>query len=411
MRNDKKFIRQLVLIAFGVVLFWTLFNISAIYVHIKKIIAIISPLLFGVLLALILNVPMSWFERTLFKPDKDNHYGKIKGAIKRPVSLLITLVLLISVIVLVIALLLPQLVDTVEQMYEKVPNLAEDLSETISNSKLLTKFFNTEVWTADNINAKIKGVLENSEVLFKTLIQTMNFATTLFSGIVNFILAAFFAIYMLMQKETFKRQLHKIVSAIFRKDIAERLCYVGNMSKETFSKFIAGQTIEALILGSLCCLGMQIFGFPNALEIGALVMVTAFIPIVGAFVGAAVGAFFIMFTSFEKALWFVLFIIVLQQLEDNLIYPKVVGKTVGLPSLWVLFSITVGGTVGGILGMFVAVPAFSVFYCLFRELILFMTERRQAKDALWEERKRKKEEEKALVSKQQVTEGEQQPDV
>jgi len=153
------------------------------------------------------------------------------------------------------------------------------------------------------------------------------------------------------------------------------------MSKETFSKFISGQTIEACILGLLCTLGMTLFGFPNSLEIGVLVTVTAFIPILGAFVGAAVGAFFIMFTSFKKAVWFLIFIIVLQQLEDNLIYPKVVGKSVGLPSLWVLFAITVGGSVSGILGMFVAVPAFSIIYCLFREFINYLHDRRAAKEA------------------------------
>ena len=387
MWSDKKFRQQLALVAFGVVLFWALFNLKSLFTHLSYLINVLSPLLLGVLLALILNVPMSALERTLFKPDKNNNYGKIKAKIKRPVSLIIALAILIGLIVLAIALILPELINTIEQMYEKVPQIAEELSDTLRNSSLLSKFVDTDKWTADYINESIKKVLENSEVMFKTLIETMNFASSIFSGILNFILATCFAIYMLMQKETLKRQLYRITTAFFRKDIANRLCDVGRMSKETFSKFIAGQSIEALILGSLCCLGMQIFGFPNALEIGVLVMVTAFIPIVGAFIGAAVGAFFIMFTSFTKALWFILFIIVLQQLEDNLIYPKIVGKTVGLPSLWVLFAITVGGTVGGILGMFVAVPAFSVFYCLFRELINYLGEKRALRDQLWEKRR------------------------
>ena len=381
MKRDKQFLKTLFIVAFGVILFWALFNIAFIYKHIKSLFSVLTPVLLGVLLALILNVPMSAIERTFFKPDKDNNYGRIKGKIKRPVSLIITIILLVGVLVLVIALVLPELINTVEQMSQKVPELAEDLSDTIQNSSILQKFFNTEEWTAANITAKIQSMLENSEVLFKTLIETMNFATSIFSGIVTFIIGLFFAIYMLLQKEHLKRVLYRFTAAIFRPDITRRLCNVCNMSKQTFSRFIAGQSKEACILGLLCCLGMEIFGFPNALEVGVLVMVTAFIPIVGAFVGAAVGAFFIMFTSFEKALWFILFILVLQQLEDNLIYPKVVGKSVGLPSLWVLFAITVGGTVGGIIGMFIAVPVCSILYCLLSELLRILEERRQAKDA------------------------------
>lgn len=381
MRNDKTFIRSLTLIVIGVVLFWALFNLSSLFSALGAVLGVMSPVLLGILLAMILNVPMSAIERNLFRPDKENNYGRVKAKIKRPVSLLITLVICLGVVVLAIALVLPELIDTVDQMTEKVPQISQHLSDIISDSKLLSRFLTAEDWTAENIDAKITSLLENSELMFRTVSQTMNIASSIFSGILNFVLALCFAIYMLLQKETLKRQLHRVVTALFRKSIADRLCRVGNMSKETFSKFISGQTIEACILGLLCTLGMTLFGFPNSLEIGVLVTVTAFIPILGAFVGAAVGAFFIMFTSFKKAVWFLIFIIVLQQLEDNLIYPKVVGKSVGLPSLWVLFAITVGGSVSGILGMFVAVPAFSIIYCLFREFINYLHDRRAAKEA------------------------------
>ena len=392
MRNDKTVIRSLTLIVIGVVLFWALFNLSSLFSALGAVLGVMSPVLLGILLAMILNVPMSAIERNLFRPDKDNSYGRVKAKIKRPVSLLITLVICLGVVVLAIALVLPELIDTVDQMTEKVPQISQHLSDIISDSKLLSRFLTAEDWTAENIDAKITSLLENSELMFRTVSQTMNIASSIFSGILNFVLALCFAIYMLLQKETLKRQLHRVVTALFRKSIADRLCRVGNMSKETFSKFISGQTIEACILGLLCTLGMTLFGFPNSLEIGVLVTVTAFIPILGAFVGAAVGAFFIMFTSFKKAVWFLIFIIVLQQLEDNLIYPKVVGKSVGLPSLWVLFAITVGGSVSGILGMFVAVPAFSIIYCLFREFINYLHDRRAAKEA---------------VSQQEVAESEQ----
>lgn len=406
MKKDKQFIKHLVIVIVGVVLFWALFNIASIYKHIKAALSVLSPVLLGILLAMILNVPMSAIERTFFKPDKNNNYGKIKGKIKRPVSLLITIVLVAGVLALAIMLVLPELIDTIEQLSDKVPALAEDLSDTIKGSSLLQRFFDPVEWNAESITAKIQSMLKDSELLFRTLSETMNFATTVFSGLLNFVIALVFAIYMLLQKETLKMQVYRITTALFRREIAERLCYVSRLSKETFSKFIAGQSIEACILGLLCCLGMEIFGFPNALEIGVLVMVTSFIPIVGAFVGAAVGAFFIMFTSLSKALWFLLFIFILQQLEDNLIYPKIVGKTVGLPSLWVLFAITVGGSLGGILGMFVAVPACSVLYCLIRELLILLRERREAKEALFIGPP-----EARHASKQKITESEQQPDV
>ena len=155
---------------------------------------------------------------------------------------------------------------------------------------------------------------------------------------------------------------------------------VSTTGKRTFSDFIAGQTAEACILGLLCIVGMEIFGFPYALEVGVLVTVTAFIPVIGAFVGAAAGAFFIMFISFEKALWFLLFMAILQQLEDNLIYPRVVGRSVGLPPLWVLLAVTVGGSAGGILGMFISVPVCSVLYCLAGEVLEYLEERQRRKE-------------------------------
>ncbi len=383
MKNRRfSFSKELKLIAFGVILFWALFNLKSIVGHVSSVLELIFPVLLGILFALIFNVPMSAIERTLFRPNKNNEYSKIKAKIKRPVSLLITLLLVLGMVALVIVLVLPEFLNTIEKMYDKVPDLAEELSSTITGSPLLAKFINPDNWTPEKINAKISGMIENSEVVFKTISGTVSFATTVFSGLLDLVLALFFAVYMLLQKEKLKAQVYRVTYAFFSDDIARRLCYVARLSKETFNKFITGQTIEAFILGLLCCLGMQIFGFPNALEIGVLVMVTAYIPIVGAFIGAAVGAFFIMFTSFKQALLFLLFIVVLQQLEDNLIYPKVVGKTIGLPSLWVLFSIVVGGSMGGILGMFVAVPACSIFYFLIREFISYAEERKKHKKAL-----------------------------
>lgn len=380
MKKDRQFLKSLVLVAFGVTLFWALFNLSNIYGFIKSIMGIISPFVLGVLLAMILNVPMSAIERTLFKPDKDNNYGKTAGKIKRPVSLVITIVLCLGALVLAVALIVPEMIKTFDRLSNDLPKLTDDLTKQLNSSKTLTAFFNKLGLDADALSKKLKSLLENGELMLSTLSSTMSFASAMISKLVNFVLGLVFAIYMLLQKETLKNQLYRITTAFVKDSTARRLCYVANMSKAIFSKFIAGQSIEALILGTLCCLGMLIFGFPNAFAVGVLVAVTSFIPIVGAFVGAAVGAFFIMFTSFSKALWFLVFILVLQQLEDNLIYPKIVGKSVGLPSMWVLFAITVGGAVNGVIGMFVAVPVCSVVYCLIRELIAYRHEKKASEE-------------------------------
>ena len=380
MKRDKQFLKTLFIVGFGVTLFWTLFNISNILGCVKWLMGILSPFILGVLLALILNVPMSAIERTLFKPDKDNKYGKVAGKIKRPVSLVITLVLCLGALLLAVALIVPEMIKTFDRLYNDLPELSERLTEQFNNSKALTKFFEKFGLDPDALSKKLKSLLENGELMLSTLSSTMSFASEMLSKLVNFVLGLVFAVYMLVQKETLKNQLYRITTAFVKDGAARRLCYVANMSKDIFSKFIAGQSVEALILGTLCCLGMLVFGFPNAFAVGVLVAVTSFIPIVGAFVGAAVGAFFIMFTSFSKALWFLLFILVLQQLEDNLIYPKIVGKSVGLPSIWVLFAITVGGAIDGVIGMFVAVPVCSVVYCLIREFVAYRHEKKRASE-------------------------------
>ncbi|MBR1764466.1 MAG: AI-2E family transporter [Ruminococcus sp.] len=369
MKEKKKFRRQLMLVVVGVTLFWALFNLGSILSVLRRLMKILSPCIIGFLLAMILNVPMSAIERTFFKPDKDNNYGPIKAKIKRPLSLAITLVLCFGVIAAMLSLLIPEIIDTVSKMYTQVPELVNRISRHISDSKLLARWFPELNFDTAMITDRIQTALKDSELLLSTLNSTYNMASSLISTVINFIIGLFFAIYMLLQKEKLKVQLYRITTAFVNEKTARRLCYVCNMSKETFSKFISGQGLEACILGSLTCIGMLIFGFPNAFAVGVLVAVTAFIPIVGAIIGCAIGAFFIMFTSIKKALFFVLFMIILQQLENNLIYPKVVGKSVGLPSLWVLFAITVGGAMGGMLGMFISVPACSIIYCLVRELV------------------------------------------
>ena len=364
--RDRRLLRMLVTAAFGAAALRVMFGLDDILRWLLRLLELTEPVLFGALLALILNVPMSAAERTFFPPGKG---GRLRRRLSRPVSLLITLAILGGVLVLAAAILLPRLTETVSQLSDKVPELAETISGTVRGSPLLRRLLPEELLSAESITGKIQSVLRSSEVMFRTLTGTLDLAVTLFSGLMNFLLALVFSIYMLLRKEELKGQMIRVLRAVLPEKAAGTLCRIGGLCKRTFSDFIAGQTKEACILGLLCIIGMKLFGFPYASEVGVLVTVTAFIPVVGAFAGAAAGAFFIMFASPEKAMWFLVFMIVLQQLEDNFIYPRIVGKSVGLPPLWVLFAVTVGGTAGGIGGMFIAVPICSVAYALGGEVL------------------------------------------
>lgn len=190
---------------------------------------------------------------------------------------------------------------------------------------------------------------------------------SLASWVVNFTVALVFAIYLLSGKERLKKQYVHLIHAWIPEKFSGIVLHVGNVFVDSFRKFVAGQTMEAIILGSLCALGMWIFRFPYAPMIGALVGVTALVPMVGGLVGGAVGALMILPESITKALLFVVFLVILQQLEDNLIYPRVVGSSMGLPAIWVLAAITVGGSIGGVAGMLFSVPVASALYRLVRE--------------------------------------------
>ena len=192
--------------------------------------------------------------------------------------------------------------------------------------------------------------------------STVDILSMFVNGIFNIIVGFVFAIYILMSKETLKRQTRKLLSACLPPRITNKIIEIATISRTTFTNFIIGQTIEAIILGSLCALGMKIFGFPYAPMVGTLVGITAFIPIIGAFIGGGIGAFMIMTVDPMQALLFIIYLVILQQIEGDLIYPRVVGSSVGLPSIWVLFAVTVGGGLWGIVGVLFSVPTLSVIY-------------------------------------------------
>ena len=207
---------------------------------------------------------------------------------------------------------------------------------------------------------------DGGTMLFNT---TASVTASIVTAVMNFVIAFAFSIYVLAQKETLKRQSLKVLRAVMKPEKLQKLLELLELSNRTFTNFITGQLTEAVIIGALCFVGMTIFGMPYAPAISVLVGFTALIPVFGAFIGTAVGAFLILLVKPIQALWFIVFIIVLQQFEGNLIYPKVVGKSVGLPGIWVLAAVMIGGHVDGVVGMLLGVPVCSVIYALLQDYL------------------------------------------
>ena len=226
--------------------------------------------------------------------------------------------------------------------------------------------------TISNISIDWEYIEQTLKTFAKGSITTIisssfNFIVSIFSGLFNFVMGLVFALYLLLEKEKLQFQLKKIVLAYLPKNKVNSIFEFGALTNETFSKFIGGQFIEACILGSLCFVGMTVFGFPYAAAISVLVGVTALIPFFGAFIGVCIGAILIFAIDPTKSFWFIVFFLILQQIEGNMIYPKVVGDSVGLPAIWVILAVTIGGSLFGIVGMMIGVPFVSVLYKTLRK--------------------------------------------
>lgn len=372
MKNkSNRFKDALLLIVFGELLYWGLNNYKFLGEILGGLWSLLLPFIVGLCVAFILNVPMKALERLIFKerPNATERAKRISRKIKRPASLVLTLVIFVGAIFLVCFIVIPEISNTFKTLKDAIPgftnrvsNLYTMIAEKLPEINSWVENFNID-W--QNISKEIATYVQN--ISSNLINSTVDFASSFFTGVYNGILGIIFAVYILLQKEKLERQMRSIIGAYIPDKHAEYFIHVCRMINNTFSKFLGGQCTEAFILGSLCFIGMTILRIPYALAVGVLVTFTAFIPIVGAFLGTAIGAFLICVTDPIKALWFIVFFIILQQIEGNLIYPRVVGSSVGLPSLWVLFAVTVGGGMMGILGIFVSVPICSVIYCLLKE--------------------------------------------
>jgi predicted PurR-regulated permease PerM len=324
----------------------------------RSLLAVFYPLLMGALIAFILNILMSGYEKIYF-PASQNRF--INGS-RRGISLLLAILTIVLIVFFVLRIIIPQVAHTIQlisagfpDMYNQALNWAKQYSNEVPG--LQQRLAALDVDGA--------AIVKKAMALFSSwAFGTVSIIGSVFGKIVNFVLALVFSIYILFDKENLQVKFDKLCKAYMRPERREKFYEGLSITNRIFSNYIVGQCKEALILGALCALGMWIFGFPYALSVGSFVGLTALIPVVGTFIGAAIGVLLIVIVDPLKALLFIVFIIVLQQLEGNLIYPRVVGDSVGLPGIWVLAAITVGGGLMGIAGVLLGVPVAATIYKL-----------------------------------------------
>lgn len=363
--TDKAKIRKITKWIIGVVtacilIYLAIRHLDMIAVGISWLVGITFPILLGIVMALVLNVPMRPIEKHL-------HIKKEKA--KRPLAIVLSLVLVLGIFTGIAFLVIPEIVDTIRLVAQIVMSgidQAASWEQTIDFSKLP---FGEYLQQIDIDWMQLKDDLEQWTISQRNVLfqQAAGAVSSIASGFMNFFIGLVFSIYVLANKEKLKRQTLRLIRVWLPQRFGLSLVHIVSVCNRSFRNFIAGQATEAVILGMLCTIGMLILRLPYAPMIGALVGVTALIPIVGAFIGTIVGAFLILTVSPFKAFIFVVFLIILQQLEGNLIYPKVMGARINLPAIWVFAAVTIGGNLAGPVGMLLGVPAASAAYELLKE--------------------------------------------
>lgn len=366
---DKKQMKSIMLlILFTVMLYVGLQNIDVVLGVLGTMIGLVFPFILGGGIAFVLNVPMSFLERNIFGRGRlKNSRRAAKAA--RPVSLILALLLVILIIMIAGFVILPELGNTVMGLGKGIEtgirNLQIWIDSTFQNNSAIVEWANSLEIEPQKMVDSIMGVLQNgvNNILSSAVTVTVGIANTAMNASIAFV----FACYILIQKEKLMVQAKKALFALLPEKTVQYLLHVCSLANNTFSRFVTGQCIEAVILGTMFFVAMTIFRFPYAMLVGVLIAFTALIPIFGAFIGCAISFLLILLVSPVKALLFLILFLVLQQIEGNLIYPHVVGGSVGLPSVWVLVAVTVGGSLMGVAGMLIFIPLVSVIYALFRE--------------------------------------------
>lgn len=374
MNLNKKNLRKIRgLILFTALMILVLMKFDLLCSMLVFLVGILRPFIVGGMIAFVINIPMSFFEKIFFEKEKQKTKPNkflLKGS--RGISLTMAYLTVVLVITLVILTVIPQLAGTIRVLANKIPTFWDQMIKQLevifaANPALMELLGNYESLEIDwkSLINTVVGFLQNG--VGSMLNSTFSVASSIISSAVNFFISLIFSIYILVQKEKLANQFDRVLKAYSSHKVYKSTRKVLALLHRNFSNFITGQCTEAVILGLMFVVSMTLFRFDYAVMIGVLIAFTALIPIVGAFIGCLVGAFLMLVDDPVKAFWFVILFIVLQQVEGNLIYPHVVGNSVGLPSIWVLAAVTVGGSLMGVLGMLIFIPLLSTVYVLLRE--------------------------------------------
>ena len=367
------------LIVFTALLVVALWKFDVVLDVLKTIGQIIFPFILGGAIVFVINVPMSFLEKKIFENVKKEN--KTARKLARPVSLLLTIVLVVGVIALVMIGVIPQLTKTMGSLMinitDFIPQIKIWIRDFFHDNREIMKLVDQVQFKPDQAIRWGISLLGNGAG--NMMNTTMSAVGSVVSGLATFFIAFSFACYVLFQKEKLHVQIRKILFAFLPKQKADAFLKVCSLTYRTFANFLTGQCLEAVILGCMFVVTLSILRMPYALLIGVLIAFTALIPIFGAFIGCAVGSFLIFMVSPKQAIIFIIVFLVLQQIEGNLIYPHVVGESVGLPSVWVLAAVTIGGNLMGIVGMLVFIPLLSVVYTIFRKVVYQRLKKRHIK--------------------------------
>ena len=383
MEWSKQKIKSILLVVFAAVAFYVaLQNLGTVVYGLRWLIGILSPFLVGGVIAFVLNVPMRAIERHLF--PKERKLQKLR----RPLALILTLIAVIGVLTLAGLVIGPGIADACMTIADQIPGALQRAEAYLM--ELEAYWPQLEAMLTEVVLEDWQTISQKAVDLLQTwgrnlLSSGSGLVGGVVSGVTTFVIGLIFSFYLLFQKEKLARQGRQVLYALLSEKRADRFLDVLRLANRTFSGFLSGQCLEAVILGTLFVVAMTVFRMPYALLVGVLIALTALIPIVGAFIGCAVGAVLIALTNPVQALIFIVMFLILQQIEGNLIYPHVVGNSVGLPSIWVLAAVTLGGSLMGIAGMLFFIPLCSVVYALFRDHVKNRLKEKKVPERKWKE--------------------------
>ena len=380
--NSKNIKKILLIILLGVIAFTALQNFDRVLSLLGTVISVFRPVITALCIAFVLNILLSVLETKVFRFMDSSKYGLVKKA-RRPVCIVLTYLIALGIIVILFSVIIPDIINTFVYLAERLPTFMneariwlEDILEKFNLSQDLVPNIKIN-WSS--VADTLKNFLTNySNTIFGSAV---NITASVFSVVYDFVFSILISVYILAQKERIGRFTVRCIDAFIPKKATAVIYHTASRTYDSFARFIGGQLTESVILGTLCFIGMTIFRFPNAPVISVFIAATSLVPIVGATVGVIIGFLLIVITNPIKALLFIVFFIVLQQLEGSLIYPRVVGKSVGLPGVIVVCAVLVGGNIGGIVGALISVPTAAVLFVLLKEAVAKRTPAKDRKDS------------------------------